>query len=44
MFFEKNKKTLGEEIDRDISSVIIKITLSLFTYCRGKKEDSLCNF
>ena len=40
----KSKKTLGQEIDFDISPEVKKITVSHFIYYRTKKEGSVCNF
>ena len=36
---QKSNKTLNQKIDCDISSEVLKITLSLFMYYLGKKED-----
>ena len=40
----KSKKTLGQEIDFDISLEVKKITVSHFIYYRTKKGGSVCNF
>ena len=40
----KSKKTLGQEIDFDISPEVKKIPVSHIIYYRTKKEGSVCNF
>ena len=36
---QERKKTLGQKIDCDISSEVIKFTLSLFMYYRRKNRE-----
>lgn len=36
---QKSKKTLGQKIDCDTSSEVMKLTLSLFMYYRRKNRE-----